>query len=189
PDHEVGSRAQQLGQALRVQSAVIVTTPADRVGVGVRRTRHLPDPDVLGVWLFGQPAPEEDDVRLALQHQHGHPYVLADALTLGRDGTAGRLNSLTPRRGSEYAVNRHAHAGPPVYEEAIEELCVGINGVDVRHQAGGGLRLASRDEILGHKPAERVLVAWHPEQCTDLSENVEGPRVPGVFECAVTLQC
>ena len=75
-----------------------------------------------------------------------------------------------------------------MHEEAIEELCVWIDGVDVGHKARGGLRLASRNQALGHEPAERVLVAWHPEQCTDLGEDVEGPRVTGVLELLVTLR-
>ena len=72
-----------------LKRAVVVTTCADGVGVGVRRSRHLPDADLLGVGLLGQAAPEQDDVGLALQHQHGHPCVLADALTLRRDGADG----------------------------------------------------------------------------------------------------
>ena len=166
PDHEVGSRAEQFGQALGAQCPIVVASRADGVGVGVCRTCHLPDPDLLGVRLRGEATAQEDDVGFALQDQHGHPRVVTNALALGGDGTSGRLNSLTSCRGNEDAVDGHADARPSVHEEAIEDPCVVIDGVDVGHQACGGLRLARRDHPLGHQSSEGVLVARHRRATT-----------------------
>jgi hypothetical protein len=60
-----------------------------------------------------------------------------------------------------------------MHRESVEEVCMGIDSVDVGHRARGGLRLAGCEENIWHKPAEPVVVAWRPEQWTDLRENVE----------------
>ena len=60
---------------------------ADEVGIGVRRARHLPGADPIGVGLLRRRVPEEDEVRLGLEHEDRHPQVGADPQvrrTLGR---------------------------------------------------------------------------------------------------------
>ena len=74
-----------------------------------------------------------------------------------------------------------------MHKEGIEHLGMRINGVDVRHQECGRLRLACRDQVIWHEPAERVLVARRPEQRPHLREDVEGPCITRVLQLAIAL--
>ena len=74
-------------------------------------------------------------------------------------------------------------------EEPVEELRMGIDGVDVGHQAGGRLRLARRQDLRRRQATERVLVTRELQQSADLREDVEGPGIAGMLEVLVALGC
>ena len=166
-----------------------MTAGADDVGVCVGRAGHLPDTDPVGVGLIGLAAAEEYDVRLALEDEDRYPDVVANPLTTVRDGT-GHLGHLqVPGRGREDAVERDAQTGTPVHEEAVEDPRVWIDGVDVGHEAGGGLRLARRDHMPHFQSAEWVFLGRAPHQFPDLAEDVERPSVTGMDQRAVAVRC
>ena len=182
-------RAQQLGHPLGGQRAVVVAARAHRVGVGVGGARHLPDPEAVGVGLLRQLPAEKDHVGLALQHEDRHPGVVTDALALRRDRHPRRLH---PQPRADAGMNTPSietpDAGPAVHEEAVEELRLGIDGVDVGHQAGGRLRLAGGEDLRRRQAAERVLVGRQLQQRADLREDVEGPGVAGMLQVPVALR-
>ncbi len=64
---------------------------------------------------------------------------------------------------------------------------MGIDGVDVRHEAGGGLGLARSEDLRRPQPDQRVLVTGQLEQAPDLREDVEGPGVAGMLELRIAL--
>ena len=75
-----------------------------------------------------------------------------------------------------------------MHEETVEELHLGIDRVDVGHQAGSGLRLAGGEDLRRCQAHERILVGRQLQQCTHLREDVEGPGVAGMYQVPVALR-
>ena len=150
---------------------------------------HLPDPDAFGVGLLrrvGRRGGRGRSRSAGSAREPVHPRGCARP----RDEMGGGVSSIPgPCARDEHAVDRDAQSGPPVHEEAVEKLGVAVDGVDVRHQAGGRLRLARAAGSRGASGRRAGSRRRAGEQTTDLREDVEGPCVARVLEVAVALGC
>ena len=175
--------AQQLGHALGGQRAVVVPARTDRVRVGVRRARHLPHPQAVGVGLFRQ-AVHPTGPRRSRSASTSTGTRASSRMRSPLDEMATRVASMPSRcdAGMNTPSIETPDAGRPCTKNPSKSCGVRIDGVDVGHQAGGRLRLARRQDLRRRQPAQRVLVARQLQQPADLGEDVEGPGVAGMLE-------
>ena len=146
----------------------------------MRGSGHLPQPEMLAIGLRGRTAAEHDHIGLALQHEHRHARVVADAF---RYRPQHRPDLLVLRCTGRHpgAPECHAARAAAVHEEPVVYLGLRVDRVDVGHQEERRLRLAQGDQPPGARHAERRR-RRRAEQGADLAEDVERPGVARMLE-------
>ncbi len=140
----------------------------------MRGAGDLPQPEIVAVGLTVIDGAQQQDIRFGLEVEYRHVQIFPYAYTLWRRDIGFRL--LGKGRAAVPAAVHHV---------AVEGVVKGVDGIDVGHQAPGGLGLPQCDHLLHLKAFQQVDIGRFPQSLCRLGKHVVGEAVARVFQRAV----